>query len=418
MYNLKIENFQSISKGELPIKDFTVLVGKTNRGKSAILRALRTVLLNEWNSGFIKSGTKETKVEFEICEKTEYLKSILPALDIEKIKVSKPSNEYEIQLNTGEIQKFPKVGKNTPERMEALNLSGITTEREDLFNLNFQSQLEPLFLITSTEVELTSFINKVFDISRFEKALRDMKTDDIRIAKTIEGNEERSKLLTQEKERMCSAQKELQESCDKLNFRVQSVEYVDNELQQARQDLHKCILLEEAIGELQKEKEFLALQKQHLEALNILFTSLENYVDLRSKQEEISRRKKDISIVKETLCPCSILQQEYETVYSSVERATEISLFRQEINSIKKNQDICVLADLVLKKENIVSSGLTLLQDCQKALLDINNEEKAVKQSKDVKQKADLQFSFFELFKEEVLKSLKICPVCEQLIQS
>ena len=64
--NLKvtIENFQSISKGELEFtQGINIIVGQSNSGKSAILRALKGAVLNTSGSQkYIKNGTKGFKV--------------------------------------------------------------------------------------------------------------------------------------------------------------------------------------------------------------------------------------------------------------------------------------------------------------------------------------------------------------------
>lgn len=416
MYNLKIQNFQSIHRGELPIKDFTVLVGKTNRGKSAILRALRTVLLNEWNSGFVKVGEKETKVEFEICEKTDYLNSILPGLEIEKVKVTKPSNEYEISLSTGETHKFPKVGKNTPEGMECLNLSGITTEREDVFNLNFQSQLEPLFLITSTEVELTSFVNKVFDISRFEKALRDMKTDDIKIARNLEENDKRGQLLSVEKENTETRKKILQDSYETLEIRIKATEQVDSYLREIKEIISVYTSLQEGLQKLEKEREILNLQKQYLSVISLWLEQGTQLKEINLSRAEIQNTEKEIKTLTENLKPLSLLQQKYTELSGICENITELNSLQKERDALQTNQQIHLFLQNLLQKEDILLAGISLLQDCKKEMREISEGGLDVKKQQkllvDNKQKVEV----FGLFKDEVLKSLKICPVCEQLI--
>lgn len=416
MYNLKIQNFQSIHKGELPIKDFTVLVGKTNRGKSAILRALRTVLLNEWNSGFVKVGEKETKVEFEICEKTEYLNNILPGLEIEKVKVTKPSNEYEISLSTGETQKFPKVGKNTPEGMECLNLAGITTEREDIFNLNFQSQLEPLFLITSTEVELTSFVNKVFDISRFEKALRDMKTDDIKIARSLEENDKRGQLLSVEKENIETRKKILQDTSETLEYRIKMTEQVDSYLREVKEAVSVYITLQEGLQKLEKEREVLNIQKQYLSLISLWLEQGTQLKEINLSRAEMQTLYKEIKTLAESLKPLSLLQEKYSELSGVCENITELNSLYKEKGILQTNQQVYLFLQNLLQKEDILLAGFSLLQDCKRELREISVGELDLKKQQDLLVGDKHKFEVFELFKDEVLKSLKICPVCEQLI--
>jgi hypothetical protein len=64
---LSLENFQSISKGELIFHTgTTVIIGQSNSGKSATFRALKACLMNPAGSQrFIKKGTKSSSVALE-----------------------------------------------------------------------------------------------------------------------------------------------------------------------------------------------------------------------------------------------------------------------------------------------------------------------------------------------------------------
>ena len=64
---LSLENFQSISKGELIFHTgTTVIIGQSNSGKSATFRALKACLMNPIGSQrFIKKGTKSSSVALE-----------------------------------------------------------------------------------------------------------------------------------------------------------------------------------------------------------------------------------------------------------------------------------------------------------------------------------------------------------------
>ena len=64
---LSLENFQSISHGELVFHTgTTVIIGQSNSGKSATFRALKACLLNPSGSQrFIKKGAKSSSVALE-----------------------------------------------------------------------------------------------------------------------------------------------------------------------------------------------------------------------------------------------------------------------------------------------------------------------------------------------------------------
>jgi len=59
---ISIKNFQSIGNIEFDINGFTVLVGKNNIGKSAVVRAIMFALTNQQGTDFIRKGTKECEV--------------------------------------------------------------------------------------------------------------------------------------------------------------------------------------------------------------------------------------------------------------------------------------------------------------------------------------------------------------------
>lgn len=62
---LSIRNFQSIKKAELDIEPLTVIVGPSDSGKSAIIRALAAALWNTPGNDFISWGSKKAEVDFQ-----------------------------------------------------------------------------------------------------------------------------------------------------------------------------------------------------------------------------------------------------------------------------------------------------------------------------------------------------------------
>src|SRR5271156_1527253 len=55
-------NFQSLQSFDLDISGLTVIVGPSNRGKSAVFRALRGLFRNELPAEYIKTGTEGLKL--------------------------------------------------------------------------------------------------------------------------------------------------------------------------------------------------------------------------------------------------------------------------------------------------------------------------------------------------------------------
>ena len=62
MTNVRIRNFQSIGDVELAIDGFTVVVGKSDIGKSAVIRSIDAALSNQSGDAFIRRGQTHTMV--------------------------------------------------------------------------------------------------------------------------------------------------------------------------------------------------------------------------------------------------------------------------------------------------------------------------------------------------------------------
>jgi len=62
---ISVRNFQSIKSIDFEINGFTVIVGKNNIGKSAVIRAIDAALTNQAGTNYIREGEKESKVTIE-----------------------------------------------------------------------------------------------------------------------------------------------------------------------------------------------------------------------------------------------------------------------------------------------------------------------------------------------------------------
>jgi len=180
MIKLRITNFQSIEDQTLEISKFTILIGTSNLGKSAVNRALRAILYNDFDKSFIRVGEDTCKLTLTFLVEND--------IGINQIEFtrsySKNINEYKVHYTNGNIETFDKVGTDTPDIIKILGYKYLELERtSQKINMNFQSQLEGLFLFNSSEVELSSFFNKIFNVDKYENALRDCNKDILNFTK-------------------------------------------------------------------------------------------------------------------------------------------------------------------------------------------------------------------------------------------
>ena len=136
---LSIENFQSISKGELIFhKGTTVIIGQSNSGKTATFRALKACLSNPSGSQrFIKNGAKSASVLLEydgnqiIWKKTPKESSYI--INGETFLKTGSSNAFKIMEDTGFVRDDNDTIMNIEEELQLPFPFGIS--KAELFKL-------------------------------------------------------------------------------------------------------------------------------------------------------------------------------------------------------------------------------------------------------------------------------------------
>jgi DNA repair protein SbcC/Rad50 len=149
---LIVQNFQSHHNTKLKFHEgLNIIIGQSNSGKSAILRALRLVIENKPSGdSFITKGQKESNVMMRIDND-----------DIARVK-GKTNNQY--FLNEIEYKAF---NQDVPEDIKkVINFNDI----------NIQKQLDSPFLLSETSGEIAKFFNKVFNLEKIDTSQQKVKS--------------------------------------------------------------------------------------------------------------------------------------------------------------------------------------------------------------------------------------------------
>ena len=185
--NISILNYQSHEDTQLELSPgINVIIGQTNTGKTAILRALNWLINNRPTGDGFKCNKNEKNEIRVFLANDEW--------NLARIKnFDKDFNGYFLQNRKDSKERFDfnKIGVDVPEKIKrVLNLSFI----------NYQSQLSKHFLITESPGEVGRVINdctRMVDIDRvmqwFEKELREKRSQDKFIEKDLEGKKEEVK---------------------------------------------------------------------------------------------------------------------------------------------------------------------------------------------------------------------------------
>ena len=148
--SLCIKNFQNHSTLDVELDPhITCIIGGSDRGKSAIIRALRWVCTNRPSGdAHIQDGKNSCEVDLEIDDKT-ILRRKTPSVN-------------KFAFNEQEYKSF---GQDVPDPIaDFLNLSP----------LNFQSQHDPPFWLSDTAGQVSRNLNAVVDLDVIDKSMSEV----------------------------------------------------------------------------------------------------------------------------------------------------------------------------------------------------------------------------------------------------
>jgi len=234
---LQITNFQSHKDTKLNFcSGVNVVAGKSQSGKTAILRALKLLTENRplgfrFHSNF---SDKPTQVGLTLQDDT-------------RIAFTKDEQGTTYRLNKKE---YAKVGSNVPDLVtKALNLTEINT----------QAQLEEPFLITSAPGQVARVINQIVRMEDADHWTRQLTT-------FINSTTKEVRLLEDQRKGLES---KLDEYGDlpELEKLVEKAEALDKELQEATQERDELKDISYRLGELDKDIEDLSGWLEEVEDL-------------------------------------------------------------------------------------------------------------------------------------------------------
>lgn len=270
---VKIKNFQSIEDAELEVDGFTTIVGRSNIGKSAIVRAIDGALSNLEGDSFVKKGEHHAEVHIQ-C----------PEIDI-LWKKGGGHNDYTIN---GEV--LESVGRGAPEHIGEAGFRDIESSRSKI-SVQVASQFSPIFLLDPTKVtgsEAAEIISDIGRLSEVQVAFRNCQKD----RKNLDS-------VVRLREKDLATTKEELNHYDELKDDMQQVE----ELKDRHKDIGQLTDLLRTLDDLKEEKDeadHIVISFMGLEDIDIpewgggggenllkALQAFETFYDIFQEQEEI-----------------------------------------------------------------------------------------------------------------------------------
>lgn len=206
--SLKIRNFQSHEKTEHEFSDgVNVIIGSSDSGKTAIIRAIRWLVWNRPSGDAIRSSWGGlTSVELS-TEETTIVRS--------KDKV----DGYQL-YGRGQALDFKAFGTSVPQEIvQSLNLSEI----------NLQGQLDAPFLLSDTSGEVAAHFNKVAKLEKIDTATQNINAWIRGLTTDIKYKEAEGKAL--------ESQLTAYEDLDKFEIEVEDLEKAESEMNMLAADV-------------------------------------------------------------------------------------------------------------------------------------------------------------------------------------
>lgn len=175
---IRIENFQSHEYTELEFSEgLTVIVGPSDQGKSAIIRAIKWVLFNEpRGTDFIRIGASTARVEITLDNQCKIIR-----------ERSKTKNRYHVVFSDGNEKTFEGFGNEVPQEVsEVHGIRKIQIDQDTAAILTISEQLEGPFLLSSTGSTRAKAIGRLVGAHIIDRAIRDSVTDLRRSSQLVE----------------------------------------------------------------------------------------------------------------------------------------------------------------------------------------------------------------------------------------
>lgn len=278
-------NFQSHKYTEIELNDkLNIIVGPSDSGKTAIMRAVKWALYNEPSGDyFIREGESEVSVTLIFSDNTKLIRYR-----------SKSKNVYELIYSNGEKLRLEGFGTGVPEEIrEAIGIYKINLDGKETNSISLGEQLEGPFLLSEKTSTRASAIGQLVGVNVIDEALREVLKDVRTLHIKKKGLEEDIDSL--------NAEIKTFDYLEKLKITLNNVSNIRKKLLESKKRLdilnYNYEVLKELsfeINKFEKTKERLNRLDQIDEILIILEDKHTKYWHLNNYNEKLNRVTKGI----------------------------------------------------------------------------------------------------------------------------
>lgn len=361
-----LENFQSHKYTEIEFdSSLNVIVGPSDQGKSAIIRALKWALYNEPSGDFfIREGENECSVTIIFSDNTKV-----------KRYRSKSKNLYYLYDQYGNEKIFEGFGTKIPQEIvEATSIRKIPLDSGQTSSINIGEQLEGPFLLSEKNSIRANAIGRLVGVHIVDDALKDTLKDIRNLNIKKKSYEETLKELY--------ANLEDYAYLDDLINRINKLDKIKQSIYGNRKRLEKLVFLQGQLKELNKEIELLEeylIKLKNIDKIKVIEQKLSenikihiylnnNYNKLNNIDAQIRhntnllKKLMNISIVKSLIEKIHLynnkmdklnkLNTDYKYTNRSILENERLLIRLKEIHKVQHN--ISLIENKILKTEKLL----------------------------------------------------------------
>lgn len=401
---VEITNFQSHKHTKLNLVNGTnALVGSSNSGKTAVIRAIQWCLLNTPSgTGFIRVGEKEAAVTVTLSN----------GKTIERRRDKKMVNLYRLYENGEMIHEYTGFGNSVPP--EIIEAHGIVPIAGDVY-FQFAHQLEAPFMLSLKPKKRAEVLGNLEELARIDKALTDT-NDDLRAdSKQKKELEKQGKLLQLEFERMKMESERLSGKVDALKVLKEGIESKTS----LRMYLEKQVIRLKEVNELvtstqievEKAARIGAAYNPNTEERISWFQKLQSNInrlkDIKQEVQGIRFMKEDKlhqletikQAVEDKIGQFQVLDRSAKMLKSNQESFEKIEMHSEQVAQLDYSK-----TDIEVDKFKLLFQYLDRLRKIEES---VNETDKLVLEASGHIEKALDDFV-------EALRDAEICPTCGQ----
>ncbi|MDQ2085250.1 AAA family ATPase [Herbivorax sp. ANBcel31] len=409
---IEIENFQSHENTQITLKDgLNVIIGASDHGKSAIVRAIKWVLYNEpRGTEYIRQGTKCAKVTLEISNGYTITR-----------ERSSGKNRYILKDSEGNATVFEGFGNEVPhEVVKAHGIPKVILDADKKSCINIGGQLEGPFLLSESGALRAKAIGRMTGLHILDKSIKDSAIDlrrenqtKERLDNELENIDEKLlefKDLDTLKEKLDQSKNIITE----LEISIDRIEKLEHKRLKLEDIENRCLKANEMLSKLDKINE----GEMVLKTIELNLLKLNSLVSVQKRFLEVKKGIENIDII---LNKTDNVNRGIELVNTTNQKTLRYEKAKRYQTALSNIQKEVVDKEEILNKTDNVNRGIELVnttnqktlryEKIKKHQIILSNIQKEIDDGREILEKTgnvNIGIELGETIKQKALRYEKI----------